>query len=138
MPGSQVTLIIPCYNEIAGIPQLMGRLQAMHDAGQMVGWEVLFVNDGSKDGTREALNVVAADHDWVRVIHHGSNKGLGAAVRTGFENALAPVICTMDSDCTFAPETLPNLPKKLSKPHFYSTIFSASFAQSPTDKRQMQ
>ena len=57
MPGSLVTLIIPCYNEIDGLPQLMRRLTAMQAAGEMAGWEVLFVNDGSKDGTREALNL---------------------------------------------------------------------------------
>ncbi len=115
MPGSLVTLIIPCYNEIDGLPQLMRRLTAMHDAGQMEGWEVLFINDGSKDGTREALNEIAREYSWTRVIHHGVNKGLGAAVRTGFENALAPVVCTMDSDCTFAPETLPKMVRMLNE-----------------------
>lgn len=109
MPGSLVTLIIPCYNELEGLPHLMGRLTAMHDAGQMAGWEVLFINDGSKDGTREALNRLARQHNWVRVIHHAVNRGLGAAIRTGFENALGPIVCTMDSDCTFSPETLPRM-----------------------------
>jgi dolichol-phosphate mannosyltransferase len=115
MAVSVVTLIIPCYNEIDGLPQLMRRLTAMQMSGEMAGWEVLFVNDGSKDGTREALNVISQDHDWVRVIHHGTNRGLGAAVRTGFENASSPVVCTMDSDCTFAPETLPKMLRMLNE-----------------------
>ncbi|MBL8240967.1 MAG: glycosyltransferase family 2 protein [Bryobacterales bacterium] len=115
MPGSLVTLIIPCYNEIDGLPQLMRRLHSMHSTGEMAGWEVLFINDGSKDGTKEALNVIAKDNDWVRVVHHDGNKGLGAAVRTGFANAIAPVVCTMDSDCTFAPETLPKMVKMLNE-----------------------
>ena len=115
MPGSLVTLIIPCYNEIDGLPQLMRRLNAMHATGEMAGWEVLMVNDGSKDGTKEALNLIAKDHEWVRVIHHDVNKGLGAAVRTGFANAAAPVVCTMDSDCTFAPETLPKMVQMLNE-----------------------
>jgi dolichol-phosphate mannosyltransferase len=115
MHSSLVTLIIPCYNEIDGLPQLMRRLTAMRTAGEMTGWEVLFVNDGSRDGTREALDAIAGGHGWVRVIHHGVNKGLGAAVRTGFENALSPVVCTMDSDCTFAPETLPKMIQMLNE-----------------------
>lgn len=115
MPGSLVTLIIPCYNEIDGLPQLMKRLTAMHAGGQIPGWEVLFVNDGSKDGTRDALEAIAASHDWVRVVHHGVNQGLGAAVRTGFRHAQAPVVCTMDSDCTFAPETLPQMVRMLNE-----------------------
>ena len=115
MSGSVVTLIIPCYNEIDGLPQLMRRLRAMMAAGEMWGWEVLFINDGSKDGTGEALHLIAKEHEWVRVIHHGVNKGLGASVRTGFDNAHAPVVCTMDSDCTFAPETLPKMIRMLSE-----------------------
>jgi len=115
MPGSKVTLIIPCCNEIDGLPQLIRRLTAMEATGEMAGWEVLFINDGSKDGKREALNVIANGHDWIRVIHHGENKGFGAAVRTGFENVASPVICTMDSDCTFAPETLPKMIQMLNE-----------------------
>ena len=83
MAGAIVTLIVPCYNEIDGLPQLMRRLTAMYETGETAGWEVLFVNDGSKDGTREALDRLASDHAWVRVIHHPVNRGLGAAVRTG-------------------------------------------------------
>ena len=115
MASNFATLVIPCYNEIDGLPQLMRRLTAMQMNGEMAGWEVLFVNDGSKDGTREALNIISEDHDWVRVIHHGKNRGLGAAVRTGFENTLSPVVCTMDSDCTFAPETLPKMLRMLNE-----------------------
>jgi dolichol-phosphate mannosyltransferase len=115
MPGPFVTLIIPCYNEIDGLPQLMRRLTAMHESGQMTGWEVLFINDGSNDGTRGALEAIVKANDWTRVVHHPLNKGLGAAVRTGFANANAPVVCTMDSDCTFAPETLPKMVQMLNE-----------------------
>jgi len=115
MPGSLVTLIIPCYNEIDGLPQLMRRLGAMRESGSMDGWEVLFVNDGSKDGTKEALDAIVRDNEWTRVVHHEVNKGLGAAVRTGFANAQSAVICSMDSDCTFAPETLPRMVQMLNE-----------------------
>jgi dolichol-phosphate mannosyltransferase len=115
MSDHLVTLIVPCYNEIDGLPQLMRRLNAIHANGDMTGWEVLLINDGSKDGTKEALDVIAQDHSWVRVIHHDVNKGLGAAVRTGFTNSRAPIVCTMDSDCTFAPETLPQMIQMLNE-----------------------
>lgn len=72
-------------------------------------WEVLFVDDGSTDGTPAALDYLAGEIDWVRVVHHIKNKGLGASIRTGFQHAEGTVLCTMDSDCTFSPETLPQM-----------------------------
>src|SRR5262245_3152346 len=45
----------------------------------------------------------------MRVVKHGTNLGLGAAMRTGFAHAHAPIVCTMDSDCTYLPERLPEL-----------------------------
>ncbi|MBM3784006.1 MAG: glycosyltransferase family 2 protein [Acidobacteria bacterium] len=107
MQPTLITIIVPCYNEIDGLPQLYRRLSAMRENGHMPGWEVLLVNDGSKDGTREAINRLTAENVWIRTVHHDTNKGLGAAMRTGFGNTQAPIVCTMDSDCTFAPETLP-------------------------------
>jgi dolichol-phosphate mannosyltransferase len=115
MRGPTVSLIIPCYNEIEGLPPLVERLQAMRDAGRMPGWEVILVDDGSRDGTTEALDELGARYEWVRVVHHPVNRGLGAAVRTGFLQAAAPVICTMDSDCTFAPESLPRMVEMLNE-----------------------
>ena len=93
-----VTLIIPCYNEVEGLPQLLSRLDTMRATGSMPRWEVLFVNDGSQDATGSVLNHMMDHYDWIRVVHHINNRGLGAALRTGFQHADSPYICTMDSD----------------------------------------
>lgn len=111
MPGSNVTVIIPCYNEEAGLPSLFARLDAMHR--DLPGWRFLFVDDGSSDETFTALLEATRDRDWVTVVRHNENLGLGAALRTGFLNATAPVICTIDSDCTYPPERLPELVEKI-------------------------
>ena len=103
-----VTLIVPCYNEEAGLPSLLGRLAAMREHGAS-DWHVLFVDDGSSDGTFAALLRAAQDHPWVGVIRHPENLGLGAALRTGFAEARAPIVCTIDSDCTYPPEKLIDL-----------------------------
>lgn len=108
-----VTLIVPCFNEVEGLPQLLARLDAMRAIGQMNRWEVLFINDGSSDGTGNVLNRMMDHYDWIRVVHHSQNRGLGAAIRTGFQNADSPFVCTMDSDCTFSPETLPAMVEML-------------------------
>ena len=75
----------------------------------MRGWEVVFVDDGSSDRTFAALLSASRIRPWMTVLRHATNMGLGAALRTGFANSSAPIICSIDSDCTLAPERLPDL-----------------------------
>jgi len=103
-----VTLIIPCYNEEAGLPSLLGRLGGMREHGAR-DWQVLFIDDGSSDGTFGTLLRATQKHSWIGVIRHHENLGLGAALRTGFAAARSPIVCTMDSDCTYPPEKLSEL-----------------------------
>jgi dolichol-phosphate mannosyltransferase len=88
----------------------LARLRAMRTGGAE-NWQVLFVDDGSADDTFGALLRAARDEPWVRVLRHHENCGLGAALRTGFAHARSPIICTIDSDCTYPPERLPELVK---------------------------
>lgn len=107
-----VTVIVPCFNEDEGIPALMERLAALQaDGGR--GWEVLLVDDGSDDLTFARLLAHARAHPWARILRHPTNLGLGAALRTGIAHASAPVICAIDSDCTYPPERLPELVRLL-------------------------
>jgi len=103
-----VTVIVPCYNEEAGLPFLLERLRKMRARGAD-DWHFLFVDDGSSDGTFGALLRAAQDENWIQVVRHPENLGLGAALRTGFEHARSPVVCSIDSDCTYPPEKLPEL-----------------------------
>lgn len=107
-----VTVIVPCFNEDEGIPWLMGRLSALHSDGGH-GWEVLLVDDGSDDLTFARLLSYSRTYPWVRVLRHPTNLGLGAALRTGIAHARAPIICAIDSDCTYPPERLPELVRLL-------------------------
>ena len=103
-----VTIVVPCYNEQAGVPALVERLSRVI-AGPGRGWEVLFVDDGSADRTFARLLASVHREPWARVLRHPTNLGLGAALRTGFDYVESPIICTIDSDCTYAPEQLPEL-----------------------------
>ncbi len=98
------SFVIPCYNEREGIPKLF---EALEDARQTLGptyeWELVFVDDGSVDGTAKLLWEAFRGHPNVQVIRHASNRGLGAALRTGFEHATGDLIATADSDCTYEP-----------------------------------
>jgi dolichol-phosphate mannosyltransferase len=104
---ASVTVVVPCYNEEAGLPSLIGRIAGMGEAARE--WRWLFVDDGSSDGTFGALLNAARDHSWIDVVRHSENLGLGAALRTGFEQARSSIVCTIDSDCTYPPERLPEL-----------------------------
>jgi dolichol-phosphate mannosyltransferase len=105
---SSVTVVVPCYNEEAGLPSLLARLASLRRNGAR-DWHFLFVDDGSSDGTFGALLRAAQNEPWVEVVRHHENLGLGAALRTGFAHARSPILCTIDSDCTYPPEDLPRL-----------------------------
>jgi dolichol-phosphate mannosyltransferase len=108
-PAAPVTVIIPCFNESDGLPTLLTRLRSMRTAAGVEDWRFLFVDDGSTDATFADLLRAAKAEAWIGIVRHHENLGLGAALRTGFAHAASPIICSIDSDCTYAPERLPEL-----------------------------
>lgn len=102
-----VSLIIPCLNEEENVRPTIERIAALEPASN--NWEVLIVDDGSTDNTANVARMAAARYPWVRLIQHPRNMGLGAAMKTGFIHAQGEIVCSMDCDCTFAPERLPEL-----------------------------
>ncbi len=101
----KVSIVVPCFNEEESVPSLVDRLKTLVEAQD--GWEVVFVNDGSNDQTGLLLDRAAAEFAWARVCHHQKNLGLGAGVRTGLLSSSSPYVCTIDSDASYPPETLP-------------------------------
>lgn len=109
LSDAPVTVIVPCHNEEAGLPALLARLRAIRQEPRTADWSFLFVDDGSTDDTFAELLRAARDESWIQVVRHHENLGLGGALRTGFAHATSPIICTIDSDCTYPPERLPEL-----------------------------
>jgi dolichol-phosphate mannosyltransferase len=105
---SDVTVVVPCYNEADGLPTLLERLRQMR-RDRAADWQFLFVDDGSSDDTFATLLRAARDAQWIGVLRHHENCGLGAALRTAFAHVQSPIVCTIDSDCTYPPERLPEL-----------------------------
>ena len=103
----KISLVIPCYNEEAGLPQLASALlevrQTLEPVYQL---ELVFVDDGSTDATRAEIQRLFGALPDVRIIAHEVNRGLGAALRTGFRHATGEWIATTDSDCTYDPHEL--------------------------------
>lgn len=102
-----VSVIVPVFNEAAHVDEL---LQAIH--ASPVKKEVIIVDDGSTDGTREKLQSMPLADD-VTVIFHEKNSGKGAAVRTALEYARGEYILIQDSDLEYDPQDYPALLRPL-------------------------
>ena len=117
----RLSVVVPCFNEEENIeklkteffPVIEGLLGSRLDGGQIDSIEIVFVDDGSSDGTYKALEGAfgALEHPAISVVFekHEVNRGLGAAMRTGFGVVTGDVIVTTDSDGTYHFSTLPSL-----------------------------
>jgi glycosyltransferase involved in cell wall biosynthesis len=99
----KLSVIIPVYNESESIQEILKRVQS-----QKVAREIIVVDDGSVDGTRDVLNRLNGK-GGVRVILHEKNRGKGAAVRTGMEAAKGDVLLIQDADLEYDPRDIPHL-----------------------------
>ena len=98
--GALATIILPAFNEAVALPKVLSEIYTV--LGHSV--EVIVVDDGSTDTT-----ACIAEKYPCRVIRHACNRGKGAAVRTGIQNARSPHIVIMDADATYPPSAIPHL-----------------------------
>ena len=103
----KLTVIIPIYNEVESIREIVNRVQETKLA-----WEIVLVDDGSIDGTRDLLKEMDGK-DKVRVVLHEKNQGKGAAVRTGFDTAQGEILLIQDADLEYDPRDYPILLRPL-------------------------
>jgi glycosyltransferase involved in cell wall biosynthesis len=98
----KLSVIIPCYNEVNTIEKVV---YAVKDS-PIKSCEIIIVDDGSRDGTRELLN--AKIEPLVdQVIYHPKNKGKGAALKTGFSSATGDIVIVQDADLEYDPQEFP-------------------------------
>jgi glycosyltransferase involved in cell wall biosynthesis len=103
-----LSVIIPVYNEIQTIDEILRRVEAVNLAE-----EIIIVDDGSTDGTRERLQEIAPLHPHMKVILHENNRGKGAAVRTGIQAATQDLLIIQDADLEYDPRDYPSLIKPI-------------------------
>jgi len=110
-PG--VSVVIPVRNEAGNIEPLVTEIErALTPTGR---FEIVYVNDGSTDGTARELARLSVTRPWLREIQHAQSCGQSAAVRTGVRAARAPVIITLDGDGQNDPSFMPAFVSKLAE-----------------------
>ncbi|MFO0800307.1 MAG: glycosyltransferase family 2 protein [Gemmataceae bacterium] len=94
----RISLVLPAFNEAAVIGRAISEAEAAL-AGRFSAFEIVVVDDGSTDGTADEVQSLSAPH--TRLLRHATNRGYGAALRTGFEAARFPLVAFTDADCQF-------------------------------------
>jgi polysaccharide deacetylase family protein (PEP-CTERM system associated) len=109
-----VTVVIPCFNEERSLVYLGNTLRNVAAAlGQDYAVSFLFVDDGSRDGTRELLERLFGSRPDCTLLAHDRNRGVAAAILTGLRAARTEVVCSIDCDCTYDPHGLAQMIPKL-------------------------
>jgi glycosyltransferase involved in cell wall biosynthesis len=106
-----VSIVIPTYDELENLTELARRLSAMR--GALPPSEVIFVDDGSNDGSADLLDSLHAGETWFQVVRLTRNFGQTAALAAGFDHARGRVIVTLDADLQNDPADIPRMLAKL-------------------------
>lgn len=113
-----ISIIIPCYNETGNLAKIKQELMpVVEELGRTWSVEVIFIDDGSSDSTGRMFEMAfrgwafpTAQQDIkIKILRHRRNRGLGAALRTGFRSSQGEVILTLDSDGTYSFSTIPEM-----------------------------
>ena len=104
---TELSIVIPCYNEEASLSYLNKTLDnfCVASLGTLQP-NFVFVDDGSRDSTWNKLNAYFSARPDCQLVRHERNKGIAAAIITGFQNSTSDIVAVLDADCTFNPVQL--------------------------------
>ncbi len=103
-PKSQISVVIPCYNEESSLPYLENALAELEAVSKST-YEMrfVFVDDCSTDKTLAMLEKRFGNRPNCKIVSHDTNKGVASAISTGIQNCDTEVVCSMDADCSYDP-----------------------------------
>jgi glycosyltransferase involved in cell wall biosynthesis len=107
-----ISVVVPLYDEIESLPELTSWISRVMDENRFT-YEVILVDDGSKDGSWEMIRKLNAGNPFIKGIKFRRNYGKSAALNTGFEAANGEVIITMDADLQDSPDEIPELYRRI-------------------------
>jgi glycosyltransferase involved in cell wall biosynthesis len=107
-----ISVVIPLYDEEGSLPELHQRIVKVMEANDF-SYEILFINDGSKDNSWEIIQKLALENQHVKGFSFNRNYGKSAALQIGFERVKGSVVITMDADLQDFPEEIPELYKMI-------------------------
>ncbi len=108
MSGISITVFFPCFNEQENVERVTKKAVEVLQ-GIKADYEIILVDDGSKDNTPVIVDNLSQVNKRIRAIHHETNKGYGAALQTGFRSAVKEYVFYTDGDGQFDIEELPPL-----------------------------
>jgi glycosyltransferase involved in cell wall biosynthesis len=100
----KLSIVIPAFNEKNTLEEIIRRVQ---DVDLALDKEIIIVDDGSTDGTRQILE--SLNHPQIQIFFHGKNQGKGAALQTGFSKANGDIVLVQDADLEYDPRDYPKL-----------------------------
>jgi dolichol-phosphate mannosyltransferase len=102
-----LSIVIPCYNEADSVPRLAQQLtEAMSAWNPRIPWEIVFVDDGSRDDTAKLIDQFSSQWQHWQLVRHDKNRGLTAAILSGAHKAGGRWVAVLDADCTYSPRLL--------------------------------
>ena len=107
--SSKLSIIIPTFNEMESLEELSGRIQGSQWENLTKSFEILFIDDGSNDGSNELIRRMAEQSDKISLIELKTNLGKSMALRAGSQHASGDLIINMDADLQDHPEDIPHL-----------------------------
>ena len=121
----KVTVVIPVYNEVKTIGEILQRVTAVEVAS-----EIIVVNDCSSDGTAEALTALQPRYPQLVLLHHEHQQGKGAALRTGFNHVTGDIVIIQDADLEYDPRDYERLLQPL-REEVADVVYGSRFLGGP-------
>lgn len=113
----QISIVVPLYNEAESLPELCSWIDQVMQQNQF-SYEMIFVNDGSKDNSWQVLQALSKQYPAIKGISFARNYGKSAALHEGFQKASGQVVITMDADLQDSPDEIPALYQMITQEGF--------------------